>query len=117
MLRTRRSFRVAADEMPNMPSRPVRASRPISLPERVATDGIENEFDAAAIGDFARPHLEILRAVVDQVIDAESTQFGMFGRRCRADDGGANMSCDLSRGNADAAARRMHENGLPPFQS
>ena len=44
-------------------------------------------------------------------------QFGMFGRRCRADDGGADMSSDLRRGNADAATRRMHKNGLAPFQS
>ena len=63
---------------------PGRREQAISLPERVATDGIKNEFNTAAIGDFTRPHLEILFAVVDQVIDAESTQFDMFRRRCRA---------------------------------
>src|ERR1700730_16193752 len=41
----------------------------------------------------------------------------MFRRRCRANDAGADMFCDLRRGNADAATRRMHENGLAPFQS
>src|SRR3984893_4830790 len=74
---------------------PGRREQPISLSERVATDGIENEFDTAAIGDFARSCLEILRAVVDQVIDAESSYRGVCGQRCRADDGGADMSCDL----------------------
>src|SRR6516162_2497314 len=40
----------------------------IAFFERFAADSIENEFDAAAVGDFTRPNLEILVAVVDQVI-------------------------------------------------
>jgi len=51
---------------------PGRREQAISFSERIATDGIEDEFDATAVRDFPRPGFEILSAVVDQKINAES---------------------------------------------
>ena len=78
-----RSFRFAAAEMPNMPSRPVGARMRYPFFQEFAADGIEDEFDAAAVGDLARARFEVFRPVVDEVIDAERPQLGMLGRRKR----------------------------------
>ena len=43
----------------------------ISFLERFTADGIEDKFNAAAIGDFARPRLEIIGPVIDEVIDSQ----------------------------------------------
>src|SRR6478609_5797694 len=43
----------------------------ISFFPRLAADGVENELDAAAVGDFPRAGLEVLRSVIDQVVGAE----------------------------------------------
>ena len=83
----------------------------------VAADRVENEFDAAPAGDLARAHLEILGAIVDQMIDAERAQFAVLGRRGGADDGRADMLGDLGRGDADAAAGGMNQHGLAAFEA
>src|SRR5579875_1836913 len=96
---------------------PRRCKQAKPLLERLPSNWIKNELNAAAIGDLARPCLEILRAIVYQVLDAKRAQLRMFGCRCRANDAGANVSCDLRCCNANSAARRMDENRLAPIQS
>src|ERR1700730_2934137 len=71
------------------------AENAIPFLPRLAADGIENECDAAAVGDFPGASLEILRSVIDEVVNAERAQFGVFGRGRSADDSGTDMFCDL----------------------
>jgi hypothetical protein len=96
---------------------PRRREHAIPLAERGASDRIENEFDAAVIGDLPRSRLEILGAIIDKMIDPQGAQLAMLGGGCRADHTGADVLRDLRRRNADAAAGRMNENGLAPLQA
>ena len=69
------------------------------------------------LGDLARARFEILRAVVDEVIDAERPELRVLTGGSRSDHLGAEVLGDLRRGDADAAARRMHENGLVALEA
>ena len=89
----------------------------IALLPRVAADSVENKLDPAAVGDLARARLEILRAVVDEVVNAERPEFGVLTGGSRSDHLSAEVLGDLRRGDADAAARRMHENGLVALEA
>ena len=87
-----------------MPSRPVGARMRYPFFQEFAADGIEDKLDAAAVGDLAGTRFEILRPIVDEVIDAESAHLGVLGGGCRSNDVGAEVFGDLRRCNADAAA-------------
>ena len=72
---------------------------------------------AASVGDGARPRFEILGPIVDEMVDAERSEFAVFGGRGRADDARADVLGDLRRCDPDAAADRMDQNRLAFLQS
>src|SRR3982074_17681 len=94
-----------------------RREQAIALLERLATDGIENELDTASAGDRARPRLEILGAVIDDMRAADLTQLVVLAGRCRADDRRTDMPSDLRRRDPDAAAGRMDEDALAALEA
>src|SRR5579872_5556912 len=89
-----------------------RGKHPVSFFPGLAADRVEDQFDTATTSDIAGPRLEILGAIVDEVVDAESAHLLMLSRRCSADHARPDMLGDLRRGDADTAPDRMDEDGL-----
>ena len=78
---------------------------------------IEDEFHASPACDLTRSLLEVLRPIVDQMIDAERPQLLVLAGGRRSDDRGPQMLGDLGCSDANAAASGMNEHGLARLQS
>ena len=87
-----------------MPSRPVGARTRYPFFHEFAADGIEDKFHATAPGDFAHPRFEILRTVVDEVIDAHGPHLGVLCHGCRSNHAAAEIFGNLRGGDADTAS-------------
>ena len=87
-----------------MPSRPVGARMRYPFFQESPPTASRISSTPRAVGDLAGTRFEILRPIVDEVIDAESAHLGVLGGGCRSNDVGAEVFGDLGRRNADTAA-------------
>ena len=89
-----------------------------TLLEQLAADVLEDEVDAAAAGQPHHLRDDVLRPVVDPVIEAElgGARELLVGARV-ADHGRAGEPRELDGRRADAAADRVDQHGLPDAES
>ena len=89
------------------------------LPSSVrAADGVDDEVDAAAVGELAHPLRHVLGCVVDAVVHAvlgEPAE-ALVARRRGDDDAGAGGLGELDGGEADATGAGLHEHRLVAMQ-
>src|SRR5262249_25939607 len=81
-----------------------RGKHAVPLFPGLATDRVEDQLNTATSGDVARPCLEILGTIVDEMVDAQRAHVVMLAGRCRADHTRPDVFRNLRRGNTNPAS-------------